>query len=266
MAARSALLNVMTAAALKAAKGLQRDFGEVDNLQVSQKGTANFVTAADKRSEKILYEELKKARPDFGFLMEESGEKPGKDAQHRWIVDPLDGTSNFIHAIPYFCISIALEKRLGSDSSEILAGVIYDPIHNEMFCAEKNGGAFVNDRRMQVSARRKMDEAMVCTGAPRLGKKDYVRTLHMLRSVSMSSVGLRSLGAAALDLAYVAAGRFDGYWHNGLKPWDMAAGMLLVKEAGGMATSLAGKSDMMQQGNIVAANAALHPAMLKLLG
>lgn len=265
MSARSALITVMANAAYKAAKGLVRDFSEVDQLQISRKGTANFVTAADLRAEKTLIQELKKARPNFGVLSEEAGEIPGKDPAMRWVIDPLDGTTNFIHAVPYFAIAIGVENRITPTRSEIVAGIIYDPIHDELFHAEKYKGAYLNNRRLIVSPRKNLEEALISTGAPRQGKKDYVRSLRMLRAITSQSIGIRSCGSAALDLAYVAAGRFDGYWHNALKPWDIAAGMLLVQEAGGMVSEITGRDDVLNTGRILATNKVLHNKIAGLL-
>lgn len=258
-------MNVMTAAVLKAARPLPRDFGEVERLQVSRKGTANFVTVADRRTEKTLREELQKARPAFGFLMEEGGEIVGKDPEHRWVIDPIDGTTNFIHAIPYFCISVALEKIIAPGKSEILAAVIYDPIHNEMFTAEKGQGAYVNDKKLAVSRRDDFSEALFGTGSPRFGSPNYDLSNRMLHTVREKAAGIRFCGAAALDLAYVAAGRFDGYWHTGLQRWDMAAGMLLIQEAGGVVSSIHADENPLDSGTVCAANRLLHPALLNML-
>ena len=255
---RSPLITVMSNAAIKAGKGLLRDFSEVEQLQVSKKGTANFVTAADIRTEKFLFRELQKARPTFGFLMEESGEVQGEDAAMRWIIDPLDGTTNFIHAVPYFCISIALEKKISPTKYEILAGVIYDPIHNELFAAEKYKGAYLNDRRIMVSGRRELDESLLATAAPRQSRAGYARSKKILKAVTAQDIGVRCNGAAALDLAYVAAGRYEGCWFTSLQPWDLAAGMLLVEEAGGKVTELDGEPNALKTGNIFASNAQLH--------
>jgi myo-inositol-1(or 4)-monophosphatase len=257
MATRSALINVMTRAAEKAAKGLRRDFGEVEQLQVSLKGPGNFVSAADLKAERVLRQELSKARPDYSFLMEESGSSPGKDTEHRWIVDPLDGTTNFLHGLPHFCISIALEK-----AGEIVAGVIFDPIKDELFWGEKGIGAYLNDRRLRVSSRRQLSQALVATGTPyghrSGGRPRYLRQLDSL----MELVGdIRRMGSAALDLAYVAAGRFDGYWEYGLSPWDIAAGLLLVREAGGYVSEPSAEGDPMQSGDTLAANDHLHAAL-----
>src|SRR5512146_753717 len=224
MATRSALINVMVRAAEKAGRALVRDFGEVEQLQVSLKGPADFVSTADHHAERTLRAELAKARPAYGFLMEESGGTVGSDPQHRrWIVDPLDGTTNFLHGVPHFAISIGLER-----DGEIIAGVVYEPTRNEMYWAEKGAGAYLNDRRLRVSGRRQLGDALIGTGMPYLGqgdRKDYAATL---ARVMPATSGVRRLGAAALDLAYVAAGRLDGFWEFGLCPWDIAAGILLV--------------------------------------
>ncbi len=235
MAVRSALINVMTKAAGKAARGLVRDFGEVEQLQVSQKGPADFVSTADLKAEKTLRAELTKARPGYGLLMEESGAKAGSDSSHRWVVDPLDGTTNFLHGIPQFSISIAVER-----DAEIIAGVVYNPISDEMFWAEKGQGAYLNDRRLRVSARRRMQEAVLGTGAPFLGHGDTETFQAELSALMPQIAGVRRFGSAALDLAFVAAGRFDGFWETGLNAWDVAAGLILVQEAGGYVTEIGG--------------------------
>ena len=262
MTPRSALLNVMTKAVDKAARALKRDFGEVEQLQVSQKGPSDFVSNADLKSERILREELSKARPGFGFLAEESGTQAGGDAEHRWLIDPLDGTTNFLHGLPHFAISVALEK-----AGEIIAGVIYDPIKNELFVAEKGGGAFMNDRRIRVSARRQLSECVIATGIPTIrGNTNRVLYLRTLAAVMGATVGVRRFGAAALDLAYVAAGRVDGFWEFGLQPWDMAAGIVLIREAGGYISGLRdGKHDLLTTGDVVAANDHLHLPLAALL-
>lgn len=260
---RSPLITVMSNAAVKAGKGLLRDFGEVDQLQISRKGTSNFVTKSDLRAEKLLREELAKARPAFGFLMEESGEIKGRDATHRWIIDPLDGTSNFIHAVPYFCISLALERTEKGKPPEIIAAVTYDPIHNETFYAEKGKGAMVNDRRLGVSGRENFEEAMLVTGSPRHGGE--IEGFERLRRAGLCGSCVRYSGASALDLAYVAAGRYDGCWFNAVQPWDVAAGMLLVKEAGGEIARLDGTPATHLSGSLVATNASLHNQVMKLL-
>jgi myo-inositol-1(or 4)-monophosphatase len=253
MRGRSPVINVMERAVRKAARGLVHDFGEVEHLQVSVKGPADFVSSADLRSERILREELAKARPAFGFLMEESGAQTGADGSQRWIVDPLDGTTNFLHGIPHFCISAALER-----DGEIVAGIVHDPLRDEMFWAEKGIGAFVNDRRLRVSARRKLADAVIGTGIPFRERGNHPAYLAMLAGVMESTAGVRRMGAAALDLAYVAAGRFDGFFEIGLSPWDVAAGLLLVREAGGYASEIDGGKNVLEGGSILAANDHLH--------
>ncbi|MFQ6017775.1 MAG: inositol monophosphatase family protein [Kiloniellaceae bacterium] len=242
MATRSALINVMTRAADKAARGLKRDFGEVENLQVSKKGPADFVSTADLRAEQVLREALSRARPGYDFLMEESGASQGRGrAERRWIVDPLDGTTNFLHGLPHFAISIALEE-----SGEILAGVIYDPIKDETFYAERGAGAFLNDRRIRVSSRSRLEESLIATGAPFKGRGDRPHFLSELDSVLEATAGIRRCGSAALDLAYVAAGRYDGFWERGLSSWDTAAGIILVREAGGYVSQVDGRSALLR--------------------
>jgi len=261
----SPLLNVMSAAAVKAGKGLLRDFGEVDQLQISRKGTANFVTQSDIRTEKLLQQELKKARPDYGFLLEEGGEIPGKDATHRWIIDPLDGTTNFIHAIPYFCISIGLEKREADGRSDIIAAVIFDPIHNDLFTAEKGKGALLNGRRIGVSARDKLEEAMLVLGNMRFSTAPPIDTLKIFTAMAKSGAIVRDFGATALDLANLAAGRIDACWHSVIQPWDIAAGLLLVREAGGQITTLDGEAGHAYAPALLGSNRHLHLPMQKLL-
>jgi myo-inositol-1(or 4)-monophosphatase len=259
-ARRSALLNVMAGAALKAAKGLIRDFGEVEQLQVSIKGPGEFVSTADLKAEKVLRTELAKARPGYGFLLEEGGAVPGSDPHHRWIVDPLDGTTNFLHGIPQWAISIALER-----DGEIVAGLIYEPLRDEAFWAEKGVGAYVNDRRLRVSARRQLGDAVIGTGIPFRERGEHAAYLRTLAAVMAATSGVRRPGSAALDLAYVAAGRFDGFWEFGLRPWDIAAGILLVREAGGYVTDMAGGHDMLRTGDVLAANDHLHQPLARLL-
>ena len=261
MVRRSALLNVMTGAARKAARGLIRDFGEVENLQVSRKGPADFVSAADHAAEKTIRAELAKARPRYGFLMEESGEIAGADSSNRWVVDPLDGTSNFLHGVAHFSISIGLER-----DGDPFAGVVYSPIHDEMFWAEKGSGAFLNGNRIRVSARGNMEESLFATGIPFKGKEGHDLFLAHLKAVMAISAGVRRCGSAALDIAYVSAGRFDGFWEAGLNPWDMAAGIVLVREAGGLVSDLGGGHDMMANGDILAANSTLHRPLAEVLG
>ncbi|VAV92638.1 Inositol-1-monophosphatase [hydrothermal vent metagenome] len=235
MVTASGLHNIMMAAARKAARALNRDFGEVENLQVSKKGPADFVTAADRRAEEVIVEELSISRPGYGFLLEEGGEIKGSDPSHRFIVDPLDGTTNFLHSIPHFCISIALERQ-----GELVAGVIYDPVRDEMFRAEKGKGAFVNDRRLRVSARTDLQSCLLSTGIPFKGKPGHAQFLRELHRVSQNVAGVRRFGSAALDLAWLAAGRYDGFWERNLQIWDIAAGIVLVREAGGLVTNMDG--------------------------
>lgn len=260
MALRSALINVMTAAARKAARTLVHDFGEVEQLQVSKKGPADFVSAADRRAEKILIGELMTARPRYGALLEESGEIKGEDISNRWIVDPLDGTLNFLHGIPHFCINIALER-----DSEIFAGVTYDPLRDEMFWAEKGAGAFLNHSRLRVSSRGHLEDAVLATGLPPRRRSDYADHAAELEAMTPRTAGIRRLGSAALDLAYVAAGRLDGFWEIGLHPWDIAAGIVLVREAGGLISEIDGRNEMMSSGSVIAANDRLFDDVAKTL-
>ncbi|KQM33920.1 inositol monophosphatase [Rhizobium sp. Leaf68] len=255
--ARSALLNVMVQAALKAGKSLSRDFGEVQNLQVSVKGPSDFVSQADLKAEKIVREELMKARPTYGFLGEEGGEEIGTDGAHRWIVDPLDGTTNFLHGIPQFAVSIGLER-----SGEIVAGVIFNPATDELYTAERGGGAFLNDRRIRVAARKQLSDSVVCCGVPHLGRGNHGKFLVELRHVMGETAGVRRMGAAALDLAYVAAGRFDGFWEAELSPWDIAAGIVLIREAGGFVSDMGGANSMLESGSVVAGNEYIQKALL----
>jgi myo-inositol-1(or 4)-monophosphatase len=255
--ARSPLLNVMTQTAMKAGRSLTRDFGEVQNLQVSMKGPADFVSNADRKAEEIVFQELSRVRPDWGFLMEERGAIEGKDSQHRWIVDPLDGTTNFLHGIPMFAVSIALER-----DGEIVAGVVFNPASDELYSAEKGGGAFLNDRRIRVAARQKLPEALIGAGAPFLGKGDHARFLYEMRHMMAETAGIRRMGAASLDLAYVAAGRFDGFWERGLSPWDVAAGAILIREAGGFVTGIDGAKFDHVSGEVACGNEYMHKALI----
>ncbi|MCR4267249.1 inositol monophosphatase family protein [Nitratireductor sp. ZSWI3] len=258
--ARSAIINVMVSAAMKAGRSLSRDFGEVQNLQVSLKGPGDYVSQADRKAEEIIHAELARARPGYSFLMEESGTVEGDDPQHRWIVDPLDGTTNFLHGIPVFSISIALERQ-----GQIVAGVIYNPAMDELYTAERGGGAFLNDRRLRVAARTKLSDAVIGTGIPHLGRGHHGNALLDLRNVMGETAGIRRLGSAALDLAYVAAGRMDGFWEDALSPWDMAAGIIMVREAGGFVSDRDGGQAIFETGKIVAGNEAIHRALLKTL-
>jgi myo-inositol-1(or 4)-monophosphatase len=260
MALRSALINVMSNAATKVARRLVRDFGEVEQLQVSRKGPADFVSTADLRAERDLKTELGKARPTFGFLMEESGAEQGKDKASRWIVDPLDGTTNFLHGIPHFAISIAAEV-----CDEIVAGVVYDPIRDETFWADRGSGAYMNDKRLRVSARDKLNDAVFATGIPFHGRDGHGEFLGALETVMSEVAGVRRFGSAALDLAYVAAGRYEGFWERGLSYWDVAAGIIIVREAGGFVTDFNGDRNHRPKGDIVAANDKLHDPLLRLV-
>jgi myo-inositol-1(or 4)-monophosphatase len=257
---RSALLNVMIKAAHKAGRTLKRDFGEVEHLQVSLKGPANFVSAADHRAEEILFTELAAARPGYGFLGEEGGRRAGTDETHTWIVDPLDGTSNFLHGIPHFAISMALERE-----GMIVAGLVYNPISDELFTAERGKGAFLNNQRLRVAARKRLGDAIIACGLPHLGRGDLALGNRELAAVQPKVAGLRRFGAAALDLAWIAAGRFDGYWERALSPWDIAAGLILVREAGGFVTDLDGGDTPWISGDVIAGNEAMHRELLALL-
>jgi myo-inositol-1(or 4)-monophosphatase len=259
MAQTSPTLNVMIAAARKAARSLARDFGEVENLQVSRKGPSDFVSSADHKAEKTLFEELSKARPGYSFLMEERGAVEGTDKSHRWIVDPLDGTTNFLHGIPHFAISIGLERE-----GVLVAGVVYNVVRDELFWAEKGQGAYLNDKRLRVTARGELRDALFGTGAPYHGRAGHEVFLREVERVIAVSSGIRRFGAASLDLAYVAAGRLDGFWERGLSAWDVAAGAVLVREAGGHAKEIDG-GDFLQTGAIVAANDRLLPLLTRTL-
>ena len=262
MAYISPALNVMMAAARKAGKPLIRDLGELENLQVSMKGPADFVTNADKRTERILIEELTRVRPGYGFLAEESGAIEGADKTHRFIIDPIDGTTNFMHGIPHFAISIALERE-----GEIVSGLVFNPATDEMFVAEKRHGAYLNNKRIRVATRKTLASALIGTGFPFHGHAEdrHARMQAELATIMPATSGLRRMGAASLDLAYVAAGRFDAFWERGLAPWDMAAGIILVKEAQGVVSDLSGGPNMLDTGSILAANDPLHPVLLKTL-
>ena len=258
--AASALMNVMLGAARKAGRSLARDFGEVEQLQVSLKGPANFVSAADHRAEEILHAELTRGRPGYGLLMEERGGVEGADRTHRWIVDPLDGTTNFLHGIPLFAISIALER-----DGELVAGLIFNPISQEFFTAERGKGAFLNDRRLRVAARTELSDCVIGTGIPHAGRPEHELFLKELAVAMAASAGVRRCGAAALDLAWTAAGRFDGFWERNLRAWDIAAGIVILREAGGYVSDPTGRDDMLKTGSIVAGNEMIHRKLLKLL-
>jgi myo-inositol-1(or 4)-monophosphatase len=260
VAAASALVRVMVEAARRAGRALARDFGEVAELQVSRKGAADYVSAADLKAEQTLMEALLKARPGYGFLGEERGMIEGTDKTHTWIVDPLDGTTNFLHAMPHFAINIALQRE-----GHVAAAVTFNPANGDLFWAERGKGAFLNDKRLRVAARTRMDEAVFATGIPFMGHGQHARFLTELHQIAQRVSGVRRFGSAALDLAWVAAGRFDGYWERDLSAWDIAAGVLLVLEAGGVVTDADGGADMLTKGSIVAANSALHPLLMERL-
>jgi myo-inositol-1(or 4)-monophosphatase len=250
----------MCSAAQKAARKLVRDFGEVEQLQVSRKGPADFVSSADRMAEDTLVAELSRVRPKFGFLLEERGRIEGKDTSNTWVIDPLDGTTNFLHGIPHFAISIALVR-----DSEPFAGVVYEPIGDQMFWAEKGQGAHLNSSRIRVSARKNMADCVFATGIPFLGARDHPRFLRELKAVMEVSAGVRRFGSAALDLAYVAAGRFDGFWETGLNPWDIAAGIVIVREAGGYVSEIGGGERMLESGEILCANDLLYKPLGNLI-
>lgn len=267
MAAISGLMRVMEKAARKAGGRLRRDFGEVEHLQVSRKGPADFVSKADQRAERTLWDELRAARPDWGFLMEEGGEIAGAEGKPRFIIDPLDGTSNFLHGIPHFAISIAVqEPRLdGSGWGEVTAALVYQPITDESFWAEKSRGAWLHDGRLRVSARRHLDESLIATGIPFAGAGDPVEWTKIYGALAPQVAGIRRFGAASLDLAWVAAGRYEGFWESNLKPWDTAAGCLLVREAGGFVSDWRGISQPICDKQVLAGNDALHSRLHKIL-
>jgi myo-inositol-1(or 4)-monophosphatase len=265
MVSHSGLLTVMDRAARKAGAKLRRDFNEVQHLQVSRKGPADFVSKADQQAERSLYDDLLHARPDWGFLLEEAGEIEGDPTKPRWIVDPLDGTSNFLHGMPHFAISIAVEEPLANGKREITTGLVYQPLTDESFWAEKGRGAWLQDQRLRVSGRRDMSEALIATGIPFLGHGDFAQWSRIFGAVAPEVAGIRRFGAAALDLAWVAAGRFDGYWEADLQPWDVAAGMLLVREAGGFVTDFRGGDRAIERSEFLAGNDAVHSRLHKLV-
>lgn len=267
MAAISGMIRVMEKAARKAGGRLRRDFGEVEHLQVSRKGPADFVSKADQAAERTIWDELRNARPDWGFVLEEGGVIEGDPTKPRWIVDPLDGTSNFLHGIPHFAISIAAQepKLDGSGWGDVIAGLVYQPITDESFWAEKARGAWLQDRRLRVSARRHLDESLIATGIPFSGRGDAVEWSKIYAAIGPQVAGIRRFGSASLDLAWVAAGRYDGFWESGLAPWDTAAGCLLVREAGGFVTDWRGVSQPVCDTQVLAGNDALHSKLHKLV-
>ncbi len=267
MSVISGLMRVMEKAARKAGQRLRRDFGEVEHLQVSRKGPADFVSKADQRAERTLYDELLAARPDWGFVLEEGGTIEGDPNKPRWIIDPLDGTSNLLHGIPHFAISIAVqEPRLdGKGWGEVTAGLVYQPVTDESFWAEKTRGAWLHDRRLRVSGRRHLDESLIATGIPFAGRGNAVEWQRIYAALGPQVAGIRRFGAASLDLAWVAAGRYEGFWESGLAPWDTAAGCLLVREAGGFVTDWRGISQPICDAQVLAGNDALHSRLHKLV-
>ncbi len=256
----SANLNLMIKAARRAAKGLVKDFREVENLQVSSKGPGDFVSKADREAERVIKEDLMGARPTYGWLGEETGETEGQDPTRRWIVDPLDGTTNFLHGMPHWAISIALEHK-----GEIVSAVVYDAAKDELYWAEKGSGAWMNDRRLRVSGRRQMHEAVFATGVPFGAKKTMPAMVGDLARLMPVCAGMRRWGAASLDLAYVAAGRYDGYWERELNAWDIAAGLLLVKEAGGLVSAIREGEDILAKGSVICGNDGLFEPFRKII-
>ena len=256
----SAVINVMVKAARRAGRSLKRDLGEIENLQVSLKGPANFVTLADKRAEEMLYTDLAKARPGYGFVGEEGGTREGADKSHTWIVDPLDGTTNFLHGIPQFAISIGLQRE-----GTIIAGVIYNPANEELYIAERGKGAFLNDQRIRVAARRKLDECVIACGLPHIGRGDHELSREEMAALQPRVAGLRRFGAATLDMAFIAAGRLDGYWERNLQPWDIAAGQIMVRESGGLISGMDGHEDALKTGDVVCGNEFVHAELVKIL-
>src|SRR5947209_1435083 len=250
----------MIGAARKASRSLKRDFGEVENLQVSLKGPANSVTAADRRAEEILRAELGKARPGYGFVGEEGGRTTGPDRTHTWIVDPLDGTTNFLHGIPQFAISIALQRE-----GTIIAGVIYNPANDELYIAERGKGAFLNDQRLRVAGRRKLSDCVIACGLPHIGRGDHELSRQEMTEIQNRVAGLRRFGAASLDMAFVAAGRLDGYWERNLQAWDMAAGQIIVREAGGIVSGINGNDDPLVTRSVICGNEFVHAELVKIL-
>jgi myo-inositol-1(or 4)-monophosphatase len=256
----SALINVMVKAARRAGRSLKRDLGEIENLQVSLKGPANFVSAADRRAEQMLYDDLLKARPGYGFLGEEGGTREGTDKTNTWIVDPLDGTTNFLHGIPQFAISIGLQRE-----GTIIAGVIYNPGNEELYIAERGKGAFLNDTRLRVAGRKQLNDCVIACGLPHIGRGDHELSRREMAELQPRVAGLRRFGAASLDMAFVAAGRLDGYWERNLKPWDVAAGIIMIREAGGTVSGIEGGDTALETGNVVCGNEIIQRELVKIL-
>ncbi|MEL7445168.1 MAG: inositol monophosphatase family protein [Pseudomonadota bacterium] len=263
----SGLVRVMERAARKAGNRLRRDFGEVEHLQVSRKGPADFVSKADIRAERTIYDELLTARPGWGFVLEEAGVIEGDPDKPRWIIDPLDGTSNFLHGIPHFAVSIAAqEPRLdGKGWGDVTAAVIYHPINDQTYWAEKTRGAWLMDSRLRVSARSHLSDSLIATGIPFQGHGDFSEWGRIFGAIGPEVAGIRRLGAASLDMAYLAQGRFDGFWESGLNDWDTAAGCLLVREAGGFVSDFRGRSNPIHSAQVLAANNSLHTKLHKIL-
>jgi myo-inositol-1(or 4)-monophosphatase len=257
---RSPIMTIMTDAAMKASRSLKRDFGEIENLQVSLKGPGDFVSVADRKAEKIIHDILEKARPDYGYVMEESGVIEGPDKSHRWFIDPLDGTTNFLHGIPHFSISIALER-----DGVMVAGLVYDPIKDEMFVAERGKGAYLNNRRLRVAGRREASLMLIGTGVPHIGKPGHPLFIKELGAVMSRFQNVRRMGSAALDFAYVAAGRLDAFWERGLNAWDFAAGIVLVREAGGVFDALDGHADLTLAKDVIGGNEVCEKALRETL-
>src|SRR6202045_3213114 len=257
---QSALLNVMVKAARRAGRSRSRDLGEIENLQVSLKGPANFVSLADKRAEEMLYTDLSKGRPGYGFIGEEGGVRVGEDKTHTWIVDPLDGTTNFLHGIPQFAISIGLQRE-----GVIIAGLIYNPANDDLYIAERGKGAFLNDQRLLVAGRRKLGECVIACGLPHIGRGDHALSRDEMTEIQNKVAGLRRFGAASLDMAFVAAGRLDGYWERNLSPWDMAARQIIGRAAGGIVSGMEGDDDPLKTGNLICGNEFVHAELVKIL-
>ncbi len=256
----SALINVMVKAARRAGRSLKRDLGEVENLQVSLKGPANFVTLADRRAEEMLHSDLTKARPGYGFIGEEGGTRIGDDKSHTWIVDPLDGTTNFLHGIPQFAISIGLQRE-----GTVIAGLIYNPANEELYIAERGKGAFLNDQRLRVAGRRKLSESVIACGLPHIGRGNHDLSRLEMSEIQDKVAGLRRFGAASLDMAFIASGRLDGYWERNLQPWDLAAGQIIVREAGGIVSGIEGDDDPLKTGSVICGNEFIHAELVKIL-
>src|SRR5260221_6452526 len=256
----SALINVMVKAARRAGRSLKRDLGEVENLQVSLKGPANFVSLADKRAEEMLHDDLIKSRPGYGFIGEEGGARIGEGKTHTWIVDPLDGTTNFLHGIPQFAISIGLQRE-----GTMIAGLIYNPANDDLYIAERGKAAFLNDQRLRVAARRNLADCVIACGLPHIGRGDHNLSRNEMTEIQNKVAGLRRFSASSLDMAFVASGRLDGYWERNLSPWDMAAGPIIMREPRGLVSGMAGDDDPLKTGNLICGNEFVHAELVKIL-